>query len=445
MNFVKNKKKAMGVKRLVALDFASTGIRAVAAEVLDDKSIRILSEEHKKVDGIKNGIIGQPSGTAFNVGLLLKSLQNSARLRTPIQHLSVALGGKGMRIVTYSIERSLRKRTEITADLIDEMALACENEYSHEGLAVYDVIPLRYLVDGREMESPEGIKGSELIGEYFLVVGDEMIKTHLQKCMERIASHKIDSMLLAAEAFSVAVTTATERDEGCAVINLGDSATTLAVYKHEVMQQLIVVPLGGQHITRDIEETGISAASAEKLKQLKGVCMQQFIEKPVNIKIANINPDDPPVVLSDAFIALIIEARLDEIMQSLFVDLDKRKRNLTHGIVVTGGGARLGKLSDYIEERTGIPVRYGDHSGWLTSDCDPKFNGPEYAQIIGTLILASSNVTDEDLSSSLPKEVGEAKKKSGRRSIGETITQGIFRFFEDDSNIQSNNKNGAIN
>ena len=136
---------------LVAYDFAGTGVKAIAAEVSEDYTISILSEESKKVDGIKNGIIGQPSGTAFNVVALLKELQNSAELKFPIKKFSAAFGGKGMRIIQNSVQRKLNKSKEITADLIDSMAEECEKSYQAEDMVVYDTIPVVYQLDGVEI------------------------------------------------------------------------------------------------------------------------------------------------------------------------------------------------------------------------------------------------------------------------------------------------------
>lgn len=427
----------MEVKPLVALDFAATGIRAIAAELLENKSIRILSDEHRKVDGIKNGIIGQASGTAFNVSAVLKELQNSAGLHQPIREMSAAVGGKGMKVIPFSVEQRFRKRTEITAELIDKMAHTCEEDFKQPGIAVYDVVPIRYLVDGREMEKPEGQKANLIVGEYHLITGSEQIKVNLQKCMERIYQTDIDYMPVAAEAFSRAVCSDEEREEGCAVINFGHSSTTLAVYRDEILQNLMVVPLGGQHITHDIAETGISEASAEKLKCLKGVCMKHLIEKPVNIKIANRDPEKQPVILTDQFLALIIEARLDEILEPIFKELKSRQRELPHGIVLTGGGSRLGKLQEYVELRTDIYTRYGDHSIWLSADSDPRFASPEYSQLIGTLLLASSSLAEELEQLRKKEEAGEGKKKQARRRFfRDSISQGLFRFFEDDTDLQ---------
>ncbi|ODT55543.1 MAG: hypothetical protein BGP01_12060 [Paludibacter sp. 47-17] len=435
---MKKNKKAMDAKSLVAIDFASTGIRALAAEVLDDRTLRILSDELRKVDGIKNGIISQASGTAFNVSALLKELQNSAGLHESIRELSAAVGGKGMRIVPFTSRNSFRKSTVITPELIDKMAQSCEKEFRQEGLAVYDVIPLSYKVDGREMEKPEGQKANEIIGNYHLVVGNELIKKQMQKCMERIHQSDITFTPIAAEAFSLAVSTDEEREEGCAVINFGHTSTTLAIYKQDILQHLMVIPLGSYNITKDIEETGISEESAEKLKCLKGVCMEHLIEKPMNIRIANRNPDSPPIVLTDRFVALIIEARLDEMMEPILRELKGRILDLPHGIILTGGGAKLGMLKEYMEERTGIYIRHGDHTGWLSADSDPKYADPGYSQVIGTLLLAHAASQSEELEHNRKQEeaVEDKKKPTRRRFFGEALSQGIFRFFEDDTDLQ---------
>ena len=49
---------------LIALDFAGTGLRAISAEIQEDNAVRIISDELRKTENIKYGIIEQPSGIA---------------------------------------------------------------------------------------------------------------------------------------------------------------------------------------------------------------------------------------------------------------------------------------------------------------------------------------------------------------------------------------------
>lgn len=425
------------INRLVAFDFAATGVRAIAARILEDGSIRVLSSEHRMADEIKHGIIGQPSGTAFNVTSLLKQLQNSAGFHEPITQIATAVGGKSMKIVHASVSRKLNKSKEITDDIIDDMALECEKSYQSNNMLVYDTIPVNYELDGKETENPEGHRAYNIVGHYHLVVGSELMKLQLQKCMERIYNCSVDYISLTAEALSYAVAEVEDRENGCAIIHMGDTYTTLSIYRHEVLQYLLVVPFGGGNITKDIEEIGISQAHAEKLKHLQGVASQSFVENEVHIRIPTKNPNEEPLVVAKSFLAMIIESRLDEIFNPIFQQLQVYQHALPNGIIISGGAAKLTNIKEYLEMKTGLPVRIGDHSGWLSDDTPEEYDDLAYAQIIGTLILAHEHrlKSQEAVESEPPKKV-----KNKRKSFTEKITQGIFSFFEDDTELKDSNQ-----
>lgn len=428
----------MDRKKLVAFDFAGTGIKVIAAEVMENNAIKIISEEARKVDGIKYGIIYQPSGTAFNVVALLKELHNSSGMQEPIKKFSVAFGGKSMKIVEASVQKNLNKTKPITEEQINAMADECEKSYQVEEMEVYDTIPVMYEVDGVTMEKPEGQKGNVIVGTYHLVVGSALMKTQLYKCMERIYNCRIEHMPLAAEAFSIAISEDEERKAGCAMINMGDSSTTLAIYKDEILQYLLVVPLGGRNITKDIEEIGITEEYAEKLKCKKGTSMQQFVDVPVNIRIPAKNPQDEPVTVTNLFISMIIESRLDEIFNTIFQALKEREKELPSGIIITGGAAKLDKMKEYLEAKTGITTRYGDHSGWLTEDTPEKYFNMEYAQLVGTIIL--TNEYREENQKLIEIEESKPIKKPKNGSFGEKLGQRIFNFFGEDTDLVENNQ-----
>lgn len=425
------------INRLVAFDFAATGVRAIAARILEDGSIRVLSSEHRMADEIKHGIIGQPSGTAFNVTSLLKQLQNSAGFHEPITQIATAVGGKSMKIVHASVSRKLNKSKEITDDIIDDMALECEKSYQSNNMLVYDTIPVNYELDGKETENPEGHRAYSIVGHYHLVVGSELMKLQLQKCMERIYNCSVDYISLTAEALSYAVAEVEDRENGCAIIHMGDTYTTLSIYRHEVLQYLLVVPFGGGNITKDIEEIGISQAHAEKLKHLQGTASQSFVENEVHIRIPTKNPNEEPLVVAKSFLAMIIESRLDEIFNPIFQQLQVYQHALPNGIIISGGAAKLTNIKEYLEMKTGLPVRIGDHSGWLSDDTPEEYDDLAYAQIIGTLILAHEHrlKSQEAVESEPPKKV-----KNKRKSFTEKITQGIFSFFEDDTELKDSNQ-----
>ena len=107
--------------------------------------------------------------------------------------------------------------------------------------AVYDTIPVIYELDGKETENPEGQRAYNIVGHYHLVVGSELMKLQLQKCMERIYNCSVDYISLAAEALAYAV--AEEEDRRMVVqSSIWEILLLLAIYRHELLQYLLVVP-----------------------------------------------------------------------------------------------------------------------------------------------------------------------------------------------------------
>src|SRR5665647_2040590 len=107
-------------KQFIAIDLGSSRISAMAAEILADDSLKILSEEYKLSDDIKWGIVEQPSGAAFKVSEIQKLLQNSARI-SDISMVSVGIGAKSMKQIPISITHFVGKPNIVTESLLDEM------------------------------------------------------------------------------------------------------------------------------------------------------------------------------------------------------------------------------------------------------------------------------------------------------------------------------------
>jgi cell division ATPase FtsA len=166
---------------------------------------------------------------------------------------------------------------------------------------------------------------------------------------------------------------------------------------------------------------------------MKGAAKESYIEKSVQIQVPSKIAGDEPVKITTRFLATIIEARLEEMLEPIFEMIESYNGELLRGIFITGNGSKLNNLPEYIQEKTGLETRYGDHSGWLSSDTPDEYRDIQYAQLIGTVLLAH----DYRLSH-LPEVEEQAKKKQGGpgKSIKERFAQNFIRFFEDDKVLQ---------
>jgi len=371
--------------KLIAIDFGSTHIAAMAAEVQENGAVKIFSEESKVSDDVKWGIVEKPSGASFKVSELLKLLKNSAKV-TDISHVSVPVGAKSMKQVSASVSRFVGKPNVVTENLLSEMLEECEKKSEQSDTTVFDVIPASYLLDGKRMDDPVGQTAVQITANYHVIIGNSIIKSELERCFDR-TGFMLEYCPLAAEAISTVVLEEQEREVGSALINFGATTTTLAVYHDGILQNLLVVPLGANNITKDIQELGINEANSERLKYLKGSALESMVDEPVYVQIASEDEKNPPVKISTKFLATIIEARLEEMMQPIFDTIDRLPFSLEAGIVITGGGSKLNNIIEFIEEKTGICPRFGNHSEWLSEDTNEKFHDPKYALLVGTILL----------------------------------------------------------
>jgi cell division protein FtsA len=417
--------------KIIAIDFGSTRISAMAAEVLENGALKIFSEESKISDDVRWGIVEKPSGASFKVSELLKLLKNSAKM-TDITHVSVSVGAKSMKQVPISISRFVGKPNIVTEELLTEMMEECERKSQQPDITIFDVIPVSYLLDGIGMDEPVGHKAYQITANYLVVFGNSIIKSELERCFDRTGI-VLEYSPLSAEALSVVVFEELEREIGCALINFGATTTTLAVYHEGILQKLLIVPLGAKNITKDIQELGINETNAERLKCLKGCALESMVDDPMYIQIATVEEGNPPVKISTKFLANIIEARLEEILQPVFDVIANLPFKLEAGIVITGGGSKLKNVIDFIADKTGIYARFGEHSEWLSDDTNQKYHDPVFAQLIGTILLTHEYRKEHPIEQTIKEP--EKKPKLPKRRFGEKITEGFFNFFNDDNKL----------
>ncbi len=417
--------------KLIAIDFGSTRISAMAAQVLDNGAVRVLSEESKISDDVKWGIVEKPTGASFKVSELVKLLKNSSKM-PDISQVSVSVGAKSMKQIQASISRFVGKPSVVTEELLAEMLDECERKYRQPDVTVFDVIPVSYILDGRRQDDPVGQAAVQITANYHVVVGNAIIKSELERCFDRTGI-VLEYTPLAVEALSTVVLEDQERQIGAALINFGATTTTLAVYHDGVLQNLIVIPLGSRNITKDIQELGINELNAERLKCLKGCAMESLVNDPMYIQIASVDEANPPVRISTQFLATIIEARLEEIMQPIISAIANLPFQLEAGIVITGGGSKLNHIIDYIAQKTGIYARFGDHSDWLSDDTPEKFYSSEYAQLIGTILLTNEYRKEHPIEETIKEP--EKKPKLPKKGLGEKLSNRFFDFFNDDNKL----------
>lgn len=376
---------------LVAVDLGSHGVRAMAAEMTTGGLLRILGvETSNKFECVERGIVTNTSDAGFMINEVLKKLSNRVRVEA-LPSAFVCVGGRTMQVVAVHSTRDQVRRKEIAQPLLDAMEVECKQkiEARNPDVAVLDLVPYFYKLDGVEQEhQPTENQRAALVEAHFIAfVGKKELEQKIVDSFNRSAK-RLEHIYVRPDALMNAITTDEDMANGCAILDMGAQTTTLTVYKGNQYLYNKVVPLGGYDITRDIEQIGISLAYAEQLKCKYGYASADMVSTNHRFRLPAPTMPQGEVAVMATEIADIISARLEQMLTPL-LDVLNAEASRFRVLYVTGGAAMLQGLVDYIQAKTSIPVMYGSHASWLTTDTPDEMCMPMYSSLVGTLLLGA--------------------------------------------------------
>ena len=339
-----------------AIDLGSSKITGVVAQKTDEGKITIIACEQTESRSIRCGEVKNLQDTAFRINDIVKKLENHKALRDnkiEIKKVYVGLNGHTIKTQTNNVKRVLGSDEEVTETLINEM-LSESWKIRLENSETYEVIEQEFLVDGMLEYNPVGMTCGSVQGSYKIIHGKPELKRNLFRSFEKANQLEVAGMFMSSIATAEAALTETDKEMGCALIDFGADTTSLCVYYNGYLRHVATIPMGGNNITTDIKDLHVTQAIAEKLKLKFGNALAST-ETKKNIVI----PEQEGKTISTTMLASLIEARLDEIFDFVWKEIEKSRfaSKLGNGIVMTGGASKLTNIDEFIRFKTGCSVR----------------------------------------------------------------------------------------
>jgi cell division protein FtsA len=204
------------------------------------------------------------------------------------------------------------------------------------------VIQKQFILDGKdEINDPRGMIGVRLEVEGTLITGTTTVLINTLRCVERAGLEILDIIMqpLAAGEYALSKD---EKNLGVALIDLGGGSTTLAVFENGYLSASSVIPVGGDHITKDLS-VGLrtSTEDAENLKVKYGHAFYDEASEDVVFSVPIIGSDQHQQ-FNQLEISDIIEARLEEIFELVLHEMKRYDvTDMPGGYVLTGGVANM--------------------------------------------------------------------------------------------------------
>lgn len=240
-----------------------------------------------------------------------------------------------------------------------------------------------YSLDGQKnIKDPVGMHGVRLEVDAHIVTAATPNLRNLDTALEKaeiVASHHTVSSLAAAEA----VLTRQQKEAGTLLLDIGAGTTNVIVFEDGEVQHIAVIPIGGQHITNDLAiglKTDLDIAEAVKLDHadLRAGGRKSTISVKVNNSSEQFNSEE---------VSLIVEARVEELLEFVDKDLQKIKkaRKLPGGVVLTGGTSKLPGIAEFTRERLQLASRIAklENIGGLVDTVEDQ----SYTVVVGLMLL----------------------------------------------------------
>jgi cell division protein FtsA len=259
---------------------------------------------------------------------------------------------------------------------------------------ILHVLPTNYHLDEqRDLKDPVGMSGVRLEVETQIIMGLSSQIKNLTKCIYRTGID-IEDLVFSILATSEAVLTKKQKDLGVAVVNIGQSTTSVAVFEEGDILHTAVLPIGAGHVTNDLAiglRTSVDTAEVVKIDQAQGIA--DSISKRDEVDLHKYSEEEKKgTYVYKKDIANICEARMEEIFKMVNDELKKIDRNgkLPAGIVLTGGGAKMPLVIDLAKNVFQLPVFLGkpvDNNFPID-----KLNDVDFTTALGLVIWADKNI-----------------------------------------------------
>ncbi len=348
----------------ISLDIGSSSIKVLIGE-MSDGQLHVIGVGNVKSNGVRKGAIVDIDATVQSIR---KAIDQAERM-TGYQINEVVLGvpaNQTMLQLVKGVVAVNSENREITDDDLDRVVESAQVMSIPPERELVNIIPRQFIVDNLdEIKDPRGMIGIRLEMDATMITTSKTLLHNVLRCVERagLSIREIYLQPLAAGFFAL---TEDEKNQGTAFIDLGGGSTTITVFEEGMLTHTGVIPVGGDHITKDISI--VLKTPTEQAEQIKHQFGHAFYDDASDDELFEV-----PVVGTDStdqysqrFISEIIGARLEELFELVIDELARLGvRDLPGGVVLTGGVAKLEGIAQLARQilQTRVRIYTPDYIG----------------------------------------------------------------------------------
>jgi cell division protein FtsA len=417
----------------VVIDVGTTKITALAGIKNSEGKMEILGASKLPSKGIKRGVVFNIEEAAVSIGQVIDDL--TEQVDDKIKKVDIAFAGQPMKIYEYKGTRLTSGDGVVTENDVNKLFNEAKNLNIKEDFTILHILPQSFLIDDEIVDlSPVGITGRKIEAIYTIIAVPQIHIVNFERVLDKLEL-ELGDVVLSPLAAGEAVLTEDEKELGVILLDIGAGTTKLSVYNQGALVHTAVIPFGGNVVSNDIKEgCSILPKWAEQLKTQYGQALGDFADEQKVVTIPGHSGWEPKEI-SFKSLAFIIQARMEEIVDSAFFQVEKSgvADDLGSGIVLSGGTSALNNLVSLVKFRTGMDARLA----FSVIHPSTKIEGlehPDFHTVLGLLQMALEKV--DPLSKE--KKPKKKKKDGGFSPWIKNVVQGVLDYVDDDEDVALN-------
>jgi len=346
-------------KSFCGLDIGAQSVKAALVHIRDSGQPVLSGVYETRTTGYRDGSVTDLAELSECLNRALSGLSKKSKVKidaaalgiggelvvTRQSYAAIPLIDRGNKVITTQDIKKIRSQSKLLGIQMDEIVL-------HQ-------FPLYYKIDDINISSnPLGLYGRKLEIDSLMILGKNTLIKNLVTAVNQ-AGCDISLLSFAGYAGSQAALSDQQRREGCILVDIGWSLSSVLMFQDGILKALFFVPVGGMQITKSIAASlHLTFDLAEDIKRSYGFAPGPHEQVDEDILIKR---EEEYAPIKKRAILEAIEPVCDRLVTSIIEIITNCEiaDQMTHGIVMVGGGALLPGLPERLEAKTNFPVLVG--------------------------------------------------------------------------------------
>lgn len=388
-----------------AINIGSFRISAMITGISETGEMVVLGSGHRAAQGIHRGYVTDMAAATYAIRDAIERAEKIAG--TSVSSVWIGASGAGLASDVAKVDIDIGGR-RIEEHDIEDLLISARDTIRPDGRIVLHAQPAHYTLDGAHgVANPKGLHAERLGVHIHVMMADGAPLRNLTEAVES-AHLEVEAVVASPIAAGYACLSPEERELGVAMIEFGAEVTNVSLYAGGMLLGLTSIPIGSADMTDAIASAfGIRRFQAERLKCVAGSAIASPTDHREMIPVNGPGEEGPgndggelarhadeKNRIPRAELVSVITTQLGNLTDEVNKALKGMgfTGNTGQQVVLTGGGAELAGLADFVQGALGRSVRIGK---------PPAIRGlpeahatPGFATLAGLCLYAAADPVD---------------------------------------------------